>query len=70
MTRTKRGKYTYATEQSDIAGEITVGVSLYADSETVRWLYLACRCPSCGLTTVYGAWNNELDGYRALLEKV
>ena len=32
--------------------EITVGVSLYRDSEDVRWLYLACRCPGCDLAAV------------------
>lgn len=50
--------------------EITVGVSLYADSEDVRWLYLGCRCPECGLTAVYGDWKNEFNGFRALLDKV
>lgn len=47
--------------------EITVGVSLYEDSEDVRWLYLGCRCPKCGLTAVYGDWKNEFNGYRQLL---
>ena len=50
--------------------QITVGVSLYADSEDVRWLYLGCRCPACGLTAVYGDWKNEFIGYRELLAKV
>lgn len=50
--------------------EITVGVSLYADSEDVRWLYLGCRCPACGLTGVYGDWKNEFNGYRDLLARV
>ena len=50
--------------------EITVGVSLYTDSEDVRWFYLGCRCPSCGLTAVYGDWKNEFNGFRALLDKV
>jgi hypothetical protein len=50
--------------------EITVGVSLYADSEDVRWLYLGCRCPKCGLTAVYGDWKNEFNGYRELLGRV
>lgn len=50
--------------------EITVGVSLYSDSEDVRWLYLGCRCPSCGLTAVYGDWKNEYNGYRELLARV
>ena len=44
--------------------EIAVGVSLYADSEDVRWLYLGCRCPECGLTAVYGDWKNEFIGYQ------
>lgn len=50
--------------------EITVGVSLYADSEDVRWLYLGCRCPKCGLAAVYGDWKNEFNGYQELLARV
>jgi hypothetical protein len=47
--------------------EVTVGVSLYGDSEDVRWLYVGCRCPKCGLAAVYGDWKNEFNGYRELL---
>ncbi len=50
--------------------EITVGVSLYPDSEDVRWLYVGCRCPACGLTAVYGHWKNEFNGFRELLARV
>jgi hypothetical protein len=50
--------------------EIAVGVSLYENSETVKWLYLGCRCPKCGLTAVYGDWKNEFIGYQNLLERV
>ncbi len=50
--------------------EITVGVSLYEDSEDVKWLYLGCRCPKCGLTAVYGDWKNEFIGYQELLARV
>lgn len=50
--------------------EITVGVSLYADSEDVKWLYLGCRCPACGLTAMYGDWKNEFLDYRKLLALV
>ena len=50
--------------------EITVGVSLYEESDDVRWLYLGCRCPRCGLTAVYGDWKNEFIGYRELLNRV
>lgn len=52
------------------AFEITAGVSLYTNSEDVRWLYLGCRCPACGLTAVYGDWKNEFDNYRKLLALV
>jgi hypothetical protein len=52
------------------AFEISVGVSLYDDSEDVRWLYLGCRCPGCGLTAVYGDWKNEYIGYGGLLARV
>ncbi len=50
--------------------EIAVGVSLYEDSSDVRWLYLGCRCPQCGLTAVYGDWKNEYAGYDSLLQNV
>jgi hypothetical protein len=50
--------------------EITVGVSLYDGSEDVRWLYVGCRCVTCGLTAVYGDWKNEYEGYSALLALV
>lgn len=50
--------------------EITVGLSLYDDSEDVRWLYIGCRCAKCGITAVYGDWKNEFSGYQQLLAKV
>lgn len=50
--------------------EVTAGVSLYEGSEDVRWLYLGCRCPACGLTACYGDWKNEYEDYRALLGRV
>lgn len=50
--------------------EITVGVSLYEDSEDVKWLYLGCRCPKCGLTAPYADWKNEFIGYKELLARV
>lgn len=50
--------------------EITLGVSLYADSEDVRWLYIGCRGPTCKLTGCYGDWKNEFIGYQTLLANV
>lgn len=50
--------------------EITAGVSLYEDSEDVKWLYLGCRCPKCGLTAVYGDWKNEALDFRTLLNRI
>lgn len=50
--------------------EITVGVSLYDESDDVRWLYIGCRCPGCGLTGCYGDWKNEFLDYRKLLSQV
>ena len=52
------------------AFEITAGVSLYTDSEDVRWLYLGCRCPACGLIACYGDWKNEYPGYQELLTRI
>ncbi len=50
--------------------EVTVGVSLYAGGEDVRWLYLGCSCPNCGLAAVYGDWKNEFEDYQELLRRV
>jgi hypothetical protein len=50
--------------------EITVGLHLYDGSDDVKWLYLGCRCPSCGLTATYGDWQNEFIDYRKLLARV
>ena len=50
--------------------EITAGVALYESSEDVRWLYLGCRCPACGLTATYGDWKNEFHGFRTLLARI
>jgi hypothetical protein len=50
--------------------EITAGVALYEDSEDVRWLYVGCRCPACGLTACYGDWKNEYPGYQKFLTRI
>jgi hypothetical protein len=50
--------------------EITVGVSLYDESDDVRWLYVGCRCPACGLVGCYADWKNEFLDYRKLFARV
>jgi hypothetical protein len=50
--------------------EVTVGVALSEGSEDVRWIYIGCRCPQCGLTGCYGDWKNEFSGYQKLLANV
>ncbi|MDP6445557.1 MAG: hypothetical protein QGG36_16800 [Pirellulaceae bacterium] len=50
--------------------EITGGVALYDGSEDVRWLYIGCRCPECGVTGCYGDWKNEFNGYQKLLARI
>lgn len=50
--------------------EITVGVSLYAESEDVRWIYIGLRCTDCGLIGNYGDWKNEYENYKKLLALV
>ena len=52
------------------AFEITAGVSVYEATDDVKWLYIGCRCPGCGLTATYGHWKNEFLGYQKLLERV
>ena len=50
--------------------EITVGVSLYENSDDVRWIYIGCRCQKCRLTAVYGDWKSEFNSYQSLLARV
>lgn len=33
--------------------ELAPAVHLYVDSNDVRWFYVGCRCPACGLVGVY-----------------
>jgi len=37
--------------------ELTVGSAFYEGSTDVRWFYVGCRCPSCGLVGCYGDWK-------------
>jgi hypothetical protein len=41
--------------------EITAGVALYSNEQSVRWLYVGGRCPECGRIACYGDWKNEAD---------
>ncbi len=50
--------------------EISCGVSLYDDSNSVKWFYIGCRCVVCGLTACYGDWKNEFEGFQQFLDRV
>ncbi len=52
--------------------QISAGIHRYRNqddslSNDVRWLYIGCRCPSCGLVGCYADWKNEFNGYDKLL---
>ncbi len=51
------------------AFEITVGVSLQEESKDVRWLYVGCRCPACGMLGNYGDWPSESGDFRSVLAR-
>jgi hypothetical protein len=36
--------------------EITVGVTLYGQSETARTAYVGCKCVACGRIECYASW--------------
>ncbi|RKH57132.1 hypothetical protein [Corallococcus aberystwythensis] len=42
-----------------VAFQIVSGVALYEGTKDVRWLYVACFCPACGLIGVYADWKCE-----------
>lgn len=50
--------------------QITAGVSLYQDSDDVRWFYLGLYCQKCHCLGCYGDWKNEFIGYKKLLENI
>ncbi len=50
--------------------ELSVGVSLYSDSDDVKWIYIGCRCPECRIIGVYANWKCEYIDYRELFSKV
>ncbi len=49
--------------------ELSGGVSLYTDSDCVKWFYIGCRCVRCGLVACYGDWKNQFDGYQKFLAR-
>ena len=49
---------------------IAAGVSLYRESQDVRWFFLACRCEKCELSGVYADWKSESGDLKALLARV
>ena len=46
--------------------ELSIGIEMYKDNEqlsdTVRWLYMGCRCLKCNLVGCYADWKNEFVG--------
>ncbi|NTX16912.1 hypothetical protein HUA76_39675 [Myxococcus sp. CA056] len=39
------------------AFEMALGAAFYKDTTDVRWVYIGCRCPECGLTACFGDWK-------------
>lgn len=37
--------------------QLLSGVSLYPQSNDVRWYYIGCRCSGCGLVGVFAEWK-------------
>jgi hypothetical protein len=52
------------------AFQITVGLTTFPDSDDTHWIFLGCRCPSCGLTGCYGDWKMEASSYKEMLKRV
>lgn len=50
--------------------ELLVGVSLYKDSQDVRWTYIGCRCTKCELVACYADWKSEYNNYDKYLNMV
>ena len=50
--------------------QITAGVSLYKETDDVRWFYLGLFCPSCHCLGCYAEWKSEYFGYKKLLDNI
>ena len=49
---------------------IGVGFALYPDDHEVKWLYIGCRCTSCGVLGCYADWKVAYAPSRQILEQV
>lgn len=49
---------------------LTVGVSLYVESDDIKWFYLGLFCPKCRCMGCYGDWKNEFLGYKKFMNNV
>jgi len=50
--------------------KLTVAISLYPESEDIKWVYLGLYCTNCGCMGCYGDWKNEFLGYKEFLNNV
>ena len=49
---------------------ITIGFSLYPENGEVKWLYIGCRCSTCGILGCYADWKIGYEPSRHLFEQV
>jgi hypothetical protein len=48
--------------------EITLGIAVDTDRQNASWLYVGCRCVTCGLAGCYGDWQHETGDYQTVLD--
>ena len=49
---------------------VGVGFSLYDDDSEIRWLYVGCRCSSCGVLGCFAGWKIAYAPSRHLFDNV
>ncbi len=47
---------------------VGVGYSYYEDGE-VKWVYIGCRCPKCGILGCFAGWKIGYEPSRHLLDQ-
>lgn len=50
--------------------QIAIGVAVQQGTDAARWVYVGCRCTSCGLLGCYADWKCDVANYRRLLALV
>lgn len=48
---------------------VGAGFALYPDSRDIKWIYIGCRCPTCGILGCFAGWKVGYGDSQHLIAK-